>query len=128
MGLNIAINYLDPATPKYSDLYVSGVNDKIFCTATTTRLAIRSDGQVFPCVYAFEKGSFCAGNATKESIEQIWLKDDWKIFRGGISVNDLSDCKSCKYKKACSLKLCRLRALAVNGDLFGIPPNCYKFV
>lgn len=124
----IPIGYLDPSIPSYSDLYMSELEDKIYCTAGTTRIAIRSDGCVFPCVYAFGNDDFCGGNINNENIEDIWFKNTWETFRGAISLYDLPHCRSCEYNKVCTLKLCRLRAYAISGDLYGVPPNCYRYL
>lgn len=123
----IPVSYLDPSIPAYADLNVSALGDTICCTAGTTRIAVRSDGCVFPCVYAFVDDAFCGGNVKNLSIEDIWFSDAWEIFRGAISLSDLPLCRSCDYSNKCTLKLCRLRGYSINGDLFGVPVGCYKY-
>jgi len=123
----INIAYLDPSIPNYSDLYLSDSKDKIYCTAGTTRIYIRSDGCVFPCAYALGSNDFCGGNIRNENIEDIWLNNIWGTFRGLISLDDLPHCRLCKYSRVCTLKICRLRSYVINEDLYGVPPNCYKY-
>lgn len=123
-GENIQIGYLDPSFPKYRDLVTLENSEKIFCTAGTTRLSVRSDGSVFPCVYAFHDDKFKMGSLKSSTLEAIWTSPDWILFRGGVSMHDLPQCNVCKLSEKCSLKNCRLRAYYVSNDFFGVPPGC----
>ena len=120
------IGYLDPSLPNYKDLDVYKKTTKIFCTAGTSRLAIRSDGMVFPCTYAFHDNKFAMGSIRSKSIEEIWSSTNWNLFRGRVELQDLHECKSCMLSSVCTLKLCRLRAYYSTGDFFGAPPGCQK--
>ena len=123
-GDSIYVGYLDPSIPEYKDLDITKGNSKIFCTAGTTRIAIRSDGIVFPCVYAFHDNKFAMGSARLQNIEDIWISESWKLFRGSIELQNLNECKNCSLSEACTLKICRLRAYFNEGDFFGKPPGC----
>lgn len=126
-GDSIYVGYLDPSTPTYKDMDTKS-NSKIFCTAGTTRVAIRSDGIVFPCVYAFHDNRFAMGSTRLQPIEDIWLSDRWKLFRGSTELHHLVACNSCSFLEACTLKICRLRAYYSKGDFFGQPPGCYEIL
>lgn len=123
---SIYVGYLDPSTPNYKDLNPKTKNSKIFCTAGTTRIAIRSDGGVFPCVYAFHDDRFAMGSTKLQPIEDIWLSESWELFRGSVELRHLNACKSCSLSEVCTLKICRLRAYYSEGDFFGRPPGCQK--
>ncbi len=125
-GDSIYVGYLDPSVPEYKDLDTTEGNSKIFCTAGTTRMAIRSDGIVFPCVYAFHDDKFAMGSARLQNIEDIWISESWKLFRGSIELQNLNECKSCSLSSTCTLKICRLRAYYNDGNFFGKPPGCQK--
>lgn len=125
-GDSIYVGYLDPSIPEYKDLDTTKGNSKIFCTAGTTRIAIRSDGIVFPCVYAFHDDKFAMGSTRLQNIEDIWISESWKLFRGSIELQNLNECKNCSLSEACTLKICRLRAYYNEGDFFGKPPGCQK--
>ncbi|MGD2086062.1 MAG: radical SAM protein [Candidatus Aminicenantes bacterium] len=123
---DIKIGYFDPSVPNYKDLNAVNGSKKIYCTAGTTRMAIRSDGFIFPCVYAFHDNRFAMGTVLSQTIEDIWLSEKWKPFRGGISLNQLNECKSCSMVEFCTLKVCRLRGYYSTGNMFGPPPGCPK--
>lgn len=121
---NINIGYLDPANPRLNLPRSREAFTKISCSAGTTRLAIRSDGSVFPCVYAFHDDKFKMGSIISEIISDIWQNPIWKIFRGDIELQDLPRCRSCEMSENCDLIFCRLRAYYSTGDFFGSPYNC----
>ncbi len=121
----IYIGYLNPYEPKYEDLKPLK-NSRIFCTAGTTRLAIRSDGIVFPCVYAFHDNHFAMGSTKENEIKEIWELDSWELFRGSVELSNLSECSNCSFVNSCDLKMCRLRAYYSKNDFFGTPPGCRK--
>lgn len=120
----LQVEYLDPSIPNYKDLDISKEYDLIYCTAGTTRMAIRSDGAVFPCVYAFHDDKFLIGNIISETAKEIWAKPKWMTFRGMIRLKDLHICRRCELSRACTLKICRLRAYYQTQDLFAPPSNC----
>lgn len=117
------LNSLDPAR-QYRDLRPPGPSDPVYCTAGTTRIAIRWDGAVHPCVYSFSDDEFVAGRAPASSIADIWASPRWRLFRGSISLGDLRECAPCPEAAACTLKLCRLRARYARGDVLAAPPGC----
>lgn len=127
-GSKIFIDFLDPADSSYRDVDSTKVNSMIFCSAGTSRLAIRSDGAVFPCVYAFHDNKFLIDSAKTQTILDIWLSENWNSFRGAVNLNHLHECKACSFLESCSLKICRLRPYYSNGDFFGKPQNCKKSV
>lgn len=125
---NIFVGYLDPSVPNYRDIDTTKSNSHIFCTAGTTRIAIRSDGVIFPCVYAFHDSKYEMGSTRLQAVEDIWVSNTWALFRGSIGLEDLGACKNCSLSEHCALKICRLRAYYDNGDFFGQPPGCHKMI
>lgn len=98
--------------------------ERIYCTAGTSRLAVRSDGAVFPCVYAFGDEAFRQGSLRDQRLSEIWAASSWKLFRGGITLDQLTTCGQCGLRGNCALKNCRLRAHYAHGDFYGKPPRC----
>jgi len=123
VGNQLAISFVDPRYSLHRNLMPNKEPDIVFCPGGTSRLAIRSDGLVFPCQYGFCDDKFATGSITKESIYQIWKSRRWKIFRG-IPLQKLSQCSQCHASVDCRLKICRLMAYAASGDIFGVPPGC----
>lgn len=120
------VEYLDPLKPNYKNLDTTNMGSRIFCAGGTTRLAIRSDGMVFPCVYAFNDNKFAMGSVIRQSLKAIWLSENWQLFRGDVKFTDLHQCRDCHLSKSCTLMLCRLRASYTTGDFFGRPPGCHE--
>ena len=120
------VAYLDSSELHYQDFELPAPSAPIFCTAGTTRIAIRSDGTVHPCVYSFGDDSFAMGQAPADAIADIWASPRWRPFRGGIGLDDLRECRSCVDAASCTLKLCRLRAYCASGDLLAAPPGCRR--
>ena len=127
-GNDTCIEFFNPSEPRYKDLSITGMGTNIYCPAGTTRVAIRSDGVLFPCVYAFDTDCFAMGSTRRESIEDIWLSKEWGLFRGGVQLGNLKACGSCKLAETCTLKICRLRAYYAEGDFLGRPPGCRQLV
>ncbi len=121
----ITINYLDPSKPEYKDIKLER-NSKVFCNAGTTRMAIRSDGIIFPCVYGFHDNKYAIGSTKTQSVQEIWQQDNWLLFRGGIELQQLHKCRDCSLLESCTLKICRLRSYYNTGDFFGVPSGCYR--
>lgn len=120
----IAVHYLDPRTCATSD--DAGSGQLISCAAGTTWSAIRSDGVLFPCVYAFDEPEFAVGSLLETELLPLWQHDRWGFFRGGISLSDLPDCRACSRAMECSIRNCRMRALFSGNGALGTPPGCRK--
>ncbi len=110
------VNQIDIGKGQYSNF--------ISCAAGTFRFAVSSNGDVYPCVYAFNNKDFMIGNISKLSIKNLWYSKKWELFRGGIKVNDLKECLSCSLIKRCILKNCRLRAFSKYGNIYAKYPGC----
>jgi radical SAM protein with 4Fe4S-binding SPASM domain len=123
----IEIGFLDPSKPQYQFFDIDDKGDElIYCTAGTARIAVRSDGNVFPCTYGFEDDFFCIGNIRNDNIFSLWRKENLNLFRGDITLSQLPICANCEIADNCTLKVCRLRAYYKHGDFFGVPPGCYQ--
>lgn len=125
---NIEILLLDQSKPNLRDKNISTKQDdySISCPAGTSRLAIRSDGKIFPCVYAFHDNRFCMGSIINQNLDSIWSSSNWDLFRGQVKLTQLIDCKNCEYKENCDIKICRLRSYYDNNNFYSKPPNCIK--
>jgi len=119
----IPIRYLDPRScdPSPSS---PGNSRLISCAAGTTGGAIRSDGALFPCVYAFAAPEFAVGSLLTDDLVDLWRTDRWSIFRGGLSLDSLIECRDCPEAVACTIRNCRMRALFSGRGLLGPPPGC----
>lgn len=123
-GRKIHVSYVNPLFPNYRDIFGFKETKKIFCPGGTSRLAIRSDGAVFPCQYGFHDDKFKMGSIKSQTIGEIWTSSNWKLFRGGLSIQELHRCRTCKLSNVCLLKICRLMAYSSTGDFFAPPPGC----
>lgn len=130
---NIPIIYSDSSKTEFDDITyikrhqsIKRTYEEIYCPGGTTRIAIRSDGKVFPCVYAFKDDEFCMGTVKTKTIQEIWESDKWNLFRGGININQLTVCNNCDIKEKCYVKNCRIRPYYSNGEFYGKPPICSK--
>jgi len=110
------INQLDIGKGRYSNF--------IYCAAGTFRLAVSSNGEVYPCAYAFNNKDFMIGNISLLSIKNLWYSKKWELFRGGIKIDDLKECLSCSLIKRCMLKNCRLRAFSKYRNIYAKYPGC----
>lgn len=117
----IPVNFLDSYNFLAKPL---NYTETIYCSAGTSRCAINSEGDVYPCVYAFNGGDFRMGNINEKSLNEIWKDSKWDFFRGGISSKDLKECIKCKHFKYCQLKNCRLRAYFKYKDIYARYPGC----
>ncbi len=121
----IFVDYLDPMTPNYNSSNINVADlDSIYCSAGTTRIAIRSDGVVFPCVYGFIDNEYAIDSIKSKSIKEIWFSDKWDRFRGTTKIINLHSCYACSYFSTCTLKVCRLKSYYSTNDFYGKPPNC----
>lgn len=101
-------------------------DEPVTCTGAISHIAIATDGSVYPCVYAFGVDSLFAGRMTERTLGEIWNTDKWSLLRGGITMQDLHQCKSCTLRSSCQTKSCRVRALKYKGDLYAAP-KCVVF-
>jgi len=121
----LLIQYLNQAMPDFGP---GREDDVIACTAGTTRLAVRSDGRVFPCVYAFHCNDFIIGDITRKSIRDIWERGEWSLFRGGTRLTEIEECGECAFSRECSAKMCRLRGFYNTGNFYSRPAICPKYM
>lgn len=97
----------------------------IYCAAGTTRATVNAEGKLYPCVTAFGYDEFIIGDLTKESLQDIWRKkEEWRLFRGAIKIEDLKECNICSLNKCCTQKNCRLKSYAINKSLYNKPLEC----
>lgn len=81
----------------------------ISCAAGNSIIALDNNFNVFPCIYGVGFNSYKMGNLLKESLEDIWMSEKWSKFRGDTTLQELEDCRDCKFSGKCSLKNCRLK-------------------
>ena len=67
-----------------SNLNGVGNSNLIFCSAGTKRVAVSSDGRLYPCVYAIEHPELEIGDLKGHRLIDLWTNHSWDIFRGGI--------------------------------------------
>lgn len=108
------------------ELTTGGDDALVACTGATSHIAIATDGSVYPCVYAFGENAFFAGRMPERTLGEIWNTDKWSLLRGGITMQDLHQCKACTLQSACHVKNCRMRALKYRGNLYAAP-KCMAF-
>lgn len=99
--------------------------EKVYCAAGTKRVAISSDGCVYPCVYAFNLPFLKMGDLKRESLQNIWKKEtEWRLMRGGITTSQIYTCNSCKLQRWCSMRNCRIKFYSQKWGLYAKPDNC----
>ncbi|MCM1614951.1 radical SAM/SPASM domain-containing protein [Phocaeicola massiliensis] len=102
-----------------------GNDNYVFCSAGTKRIAISSDGILYPCIYAFNFKNLAIGNLKKDTIYDLWIKDDlWQKYRGGITISQIKTCCTCQHRNACALRNCRLNNYTPENGLYAKPKNC----
>lgn len=54
----------------------------------------------------------------------------WNKFRGGLTIDMIETCNSCRLQNNCSLRNCRLKPYFQEGNLYSKPNDCLmdKFV
>ena len=124
-------NYSDRITIDFPNLsYKENIDgyskdEKVFCAAGTKRVAISSDGCVYPCVYAFNLPFLKIGDLKTETLQDIWEKESaWQLMRGGITISQIDTCNSCKLHSFCSMRNCRIKSYSQKLGLFAKPDNC----
>jgi radical SAM protein with 4Fe4S-binding SPASM domain len=99
----------------------------IYCAAGTKRLAISSDGTVYPCVYAFGNKYLEIGSLKSEPLQQLWENPTkWDNCRGKIMLHQIEVCSTCELSQHCSLRNCRIKYYSKEKGLFAKPYNCLK--
>lgn len=117
----LKIEYTDPMSLQVGE----NRSNTIFCSAGTNRIALDSNGILYPCVMAFGEEELKVGDLKTENLLDLWISNkDWNVFRGGIKINDLQECYNCHLKEKCSLKNCRLKSYKTNKNLYNKPIGC----
>jgi MoaA/NifB/PqqE/SkfB family radical SAM enzyme len=121
----IRIGFVNPSELVYADIGSVSNDQIIYCTAGTMRMAIRSDGIVFPCVYGFfGNDRFSMGAVKSSSLQEIWSSERWEAFRGGTTLAEIEGCADCTLAPKCVIKVCRLRPYYDTGNFLGQPSGC----
>lgn len=108
---------------------MTSINDRQnLCIGYPNELAIKYNGNVYPCTEAREHDEFLIGNITNQTLEQLLQKyensDQEKLRCKDIKIKA---CEVCQYNNACNFG-CRLRARRFNGDFASPDPfNCRIF-
>lgn len=124
---DIIIQFLDTTAPNYGSTTNDRVQERaeiITCAAGTSRAAILSNGKVYPCIYGVDFNEFEYGDICTDNLASIWSSNKWNLFRGSVKLDQLTSCRSCANQSKCDLKICRLKALAHEGDFYGHPKHC----
>lgn len=100
----------------------------IRCSAGHSLLAIDDKFDAYPCVFEIGFGDFKISNLMRENLDKIWSSEKWQNFRGGTTLDQLSDCKDCKFKNACLMKNCRLRPVYEGNTFFDSVSYCNKHI
>lgn len=110
-----------------SELLTTGsATSKVRCNAGTKLIALSPQLGVYPCVYGIGVDEFEMGKVGKEKLIDIWRKNSWSAFRGGVNLDNLPECRSCSFKNKCGLKNCRLKPISQGKDFFAAVSYCKK--
>lgn len=95
------------------------------CDAGVRSIAVRADGQVYPCSQ-FSEREFCAGSVTEAGLGSIWREAAvlWR-FRE-MTPKLQGKCSSCSVRDYC--KGCRRIAHFVTGDFYAEDPGCLRAI
>lgn len=96
------------------------------CQAGLTHLAIDRAGNVYPCEQAFGLAGLVMGHLREKSLPEIWQSENWRFFRGGWDLYQLSGCYACDYYISCASRRCRVHALKQLGSLYAPLPLCVR--
>lgn len=111
--------------------YLSSEENKdelIHCAAGTRFLALNELLEVYPCTYGFGLEEFRMGKFGDDStLMDIWNSEKWKLFRGGVRLEDLNECSRCKLKYRCENKNCRLKPIYQGGSFYSVNKPCATF-
>ncbi len=107
-----------------SEAIREGKRGYVSCHAGRNRLAIDSRGAVYPCNLVLSDPRWCMGELGKDTLSEIWFSKKWVFFRGGVTIRDLHQCRSCKDVTQCKDVYCRLLPYVTCGDAFAPHPRC----
>ncbi len=103
-------------TPAYMGLDEEGVAKSNFdypCGAAVINMRIAPDGKVYPCVQFNRAG----GDATRQSLGEIWRTSSWFQEIRGLRQSQAKECGACSLKEDCFR--CPADAYAETGDPLG---------
>lgn len=86
----------------------SSIN-RIACSAGNSLFALDENFDVYPCIFGVGHKEYKIGNLLSQDICDIWKSSKWDIYRGGTTLDVLTDCKDCKLNTYCIMKNYRLR-------------------
>lgn len=110
------------AVDKASDY---GSCELVYCSAGTKRIAVSSDGLLYPCISAFDIEGLMIGDLKKDTIMDLWVNNElWELYRGGISIAQVKGCNDCNLNNACALRNCRIKSYTKQDGLYSKPRNC----
>lgn len=102
-----------------------GSCDLVYCSAGTKRIAVSSDGLLYPCISAFDIEGLMIGDLKKDTIMDLWVNNElWELYRGGISIAQVKGCNDCNLNNACALRNCRIKSYTKQDGLYSKPRNC----
>lgn len=113
-GLNEEIHVIDPFSPIGRAETKANIDGPSGCAAARSVASISYDGYVNPC--SFLGDSFNAGNIRDSSFTEIW-------HRGRSFVDLRTDPSESRFRGGC-----RVRALALGGDLNAADPWCDEYL
>lgn len=97
------------------------------CNSFPNELAIKYNGEVFPCTEAREHDEYSMGNIIEESIYNVIQKYENTENKLNCKNIKIEECNSCTAKDFCN-QGCRLRALRFHGSAMAPDPfNCRIF-
>jgi len=96
----------------------------VSCQAGKAKMAIGSDGFIYPCNTVLYDPSWRMGNVRTEKILDIWFSKKWSFFRGDVMVKNLKKCNECVKREKCLDFYCRLLPYVTSGDVLDPHPKC----
>jgi len=102
---------------------------KPVCNAGITKCSIGPDGKVVPCPAFKQNDAYVAGDVTRESLINIWVRSPiWLAFRRFDYTQLNEPCKGCKYLHQCRGG-CIAQRLWIYEDIYEAPdPDCFRLV
>ena len=115
------LNYIKQNQPDRYDEIIGLLEMHGGCSAGTKFANIDPRGNVHPCQFW---QSYTVGNIREQPFSKIWSSNDPLMIK--LRQKDLhlkGKCGDCQYKKLCGG--CRIRAMAITGDIWAEDPACY---